>query len=135
LRRFELGDRGGSHLVGPHELRLNYSLDLLQAVTRDCRNLRHRTICLGEARHSYPAQILAIEMQCPRPACHRIPARGEIALTHRPAAHAAQEGAVCNTGNARLVDCGFEMRLQMLVALDSDTGLCLALDDADLPRS
>src|SRR5260370_27622205 len=92
--RLEVGDRGGSHLVGPHEIRLHYSLDLLQAVTGDCRNLRHRTICLGEAHHSCPAQILAIEMQCPRPARHRIPARREIALTHRFAAHAAQSFAI-----------------------------------------
>src|SRR5712692_2115846 len=129
---FELGDRGGSHFVGPHKIRLHYSLDLLQAVTGDCRDLRYRTICLGEAHHSCPAQILAIEMQCPRAARYRIPTRGEIALTHRFAAHAAQEGAVCNTGGARLGDCGFEMRLQILVALDPVASLCLALDDADL---
>src|SRR5216684_725710 len=60
---FELGDRGGSHFVGPHKIRLHYSLDLLQAVTGDC---------------------------------------------------------------------SFEMRLQILVTLDPDASLRLALDDADL---
>ncbi len=48
LMHLELSDCSGTHLVGAHEIHLHYSLDLLQAVAGEYRNLRYSAICLGQ---------------------------------------------------------------------------------------